>query len=130
MLTGAADQPDLIKLKHFGAAAASSGGVEMYHIPGVTPEARTVEEAFGGNRVAATVRYGEAERRIAYENLNCATDRNVDFVMLGCPHNSIEQVWLIASLLDGRKISANTAALGAHAARAARGRRSQRLYAR
>jgi predicted aconitase len=27
----------MIKLKHFGAAAASSGGVEMYHIPGVTP---------------------------------------------------------------------------------------------
>jgi hypothetical protein len=24
------------------------------------------------------------------------------------PHNSIDQVWLIASLLDGRKISANT----------------------
>ncbi len=51
MLTGRCRQPILIKLKHFGAAAASSGGVEMYHIPGVTPEARTVEEAFGGNAV-------------------------------------------------------------------------------
>ena len=119
VLSGRCHQPSLIKLKHFGAAAASSGGVEMYHLPGVTPEARSLEEAFGGNPVKATVRYGEAERRIAYENLNCATDRGVDFVMLGCPHNSIEQVWLIASLLEGRKISADTQ-LWVHTPRALR----------
>src|SRR5579871_2224465 len=119
VLTGRYQQPSLIKLKHFGAAAASSGGVEMYHIPDITPEARTVEEAFAGNRVRGVVHYGEAERRTAYENLNCATDRNVDFVMLGCPHNSIDQVWLIASLLDGRKISANTQ-LWVHTPRALR----------
>ncbi len=119
VLTGQYQQPSLIKLKHFGAAAASSGGVEMYHIPDITPEARTVEEAFAGNPVRGVVRYGEAERRTAYENLNCATDRNVDFVMLGCPHNSIDQVWLIASLLDGRKISANTQ-LWVHTPRALR----------
>ncbi len=119
VLTGRYQQPSLIKLKHFGAAAASSGGVEMYHIPDITPEARTVEEAFAGNPVRGVARYGEAERRTAYENLNCATDRNVDFVMLGCPHNSIDQVWLIASLLDGRKISANTQ-LWVHTPRALR----------
>lgn len=119
VLTGRYGQPSLIKLKHFGAAAASSGGVEMYHIPDITPEARTVEEAFSGNTVRGVVRYGEAQRRIAYENLNCATDRAVDFVMLGCPHNSIDQVWLIASLLDGRKISANTE-LWVHTPRALR----------
>jgi predicted aconitase len=39
--------------------------------------------------------------------------------MLGCPHNSIDQVWLIASLLDGRKISANTQ-LWVHTPRALR----------
>jgi predicted aconitase len=119
VLTGRYKQPSLIKLKHFGAAAASSGGVEMYHIPDITPEARDVEEAFGGNPVRGVVRYGEKERRAAYENLNCATDRNVDLVMLGCPHNSIDQVWLIASLLDGHKISANTQ-LWVHTPRALR----------
>jgi predicted aconitase len=101
--------PSLVKLKHLGAAAASSGGVEMYHIPGVTPEAPTLEAALGGKAPRERLVFGAAERRRAYENLNTsARDRDVDFVMLGCPHNAIEQVWLIASQLEGRKVSANT----------------------
>jgi predicted aconitase len=129
VLTGDLVQPTLIKLKHFGAAAASSGGVEMYHIPGTTPEARTVEEAFSGRAVADTLRYGMAERRIAYDNLNCATERKIDFVMLGCPHNAIEQVWLIASLLDGRRIHPDTA-LWVHTPRALRDTAERNGYVR
>ncbi|TKT74608.1 aconitase X catalytic domain-containing protein [Aquamicrobium sp. LC103] len=119
VLSGLTHQPDLVKLKHFGAAAASSGGVEMYHIPGITPEARSIEEAFGGRKMEGRLRFGDAERRRAYENLNCATSREVDFIMLGCPHNSIDQVWLAASLLEGRKIHPNTA-LWVHTPRALR----------
>jgi hypothetical protein len=101
--------PSMIKLKHFGAAAASSGGVEMYHIPGVTPEANTVEQAFGTKKPVEHIKYGQAERKLAYDNLNSsAKSADVDFVMLGCPHNSIEQVWTVAKLLDGRKLSPNT----------------------
>jgi predicted aconitase len=119
VLRGIKHQPSLIKLKHFGAAAASSGGVEMYHIPGVTPEARDEAEAFGGRKIEGSLRFGEAERRIAYDNLNCAASRDIDFVMLGCPHNSIDQVWLIASMLEGKRISAN-AQLWVHTPRAIR----------
>jgi predicted aconitase len=109
VLAGLRHTPSLIKLKHFGAAAASSGGVEMYHIPGTTPEAPTREAALAGKRPRERFKFGASERRAAYENLNTsARDRDVDFIMLGCPHNSIEQMWLVASLLDGRKISANT----------------------
>ncbi len=42
VITGDLGQPDLVDLKHFGAAAATSGGVELYHIPGITPEAPTL----------------------------------------------------------------------------------------
>lgn len=107
---GLSSPPSLIKLKHFGAAAASSGGVEMYHIPGVTPETPTEAAAFGGQAPRQHLTYGAAERRTAYENLNSsATSQDVDFIMLGCPHNSIEQVWLAARLLEGKKVSPNTA---------------------
>lgn len=109
VLDGMWSQPELVKLKHFGAAAASSGGVEMYHIPGVTPEAPTIEAAFHSREPAETITYGARERRIAYENLNSsATDTNVDFVMLGCPHNSVEQVWRAAKLLEGKRLHSGT----------------------
>ncbi len=108
-LNGIRRQPNLVKLKHFGAAAASSGGVEMYHIPGVTPEAASMEQAFGPNRDKQVIRFGAKERRETYERLQCATERKVDFIMLGCPHNSIEQMALIAQLLEGRRIHPDVA---------------------
>lgn len=109
VLTGRCGPPDLVRYKHFGAAAASSGGVEMYHIVGRTPEAPTAEAAFGGRRPVEKIVYGEAERRRVYEQLNStATDHDVDYVMLGCPHAALEQIEEACRLLDGRKVHANT----------------------
>ena len=67
VVTGRLGQPDLADLKHFGAATASSGGVEIYHIPGITPEAPTLEAAFGGRPLPERIGYGEPERRAVYE---------------------------------------------------------------
>jgi hypothetical protein len=103
-------RPSLIHLKHFGAAAASSGGVEMYHVPGVTPEAPDGVAAFRGQAPQEALRYGEAERQWAYAALNgSARDGAVDFVMLGCPHNSVEQVLRVVRALEGRRVSPSSA---------------------
>lgn len=105
VVTGGVRQPNLIRHKHFGAAAASSGGVEMYHMVGITPEAATLEMAIGPRRPVATIAYGAKQRRQVYETLNAtARSTNVDFVMLGCPHASIEQIWEVARLLEGKKL--------------------------
>jgi predicted aconitase len=108
VVTGRFSRPDLIRHKHFGAAAASSGGVEMYHLEGVTPEAPTLQRALGSKTPVAIIPYGKAEQRRTYDELNArASDPNVDFVMLGCPHAALEQFREIASLLEGRRISEN-----------------------
>ena len=105
VLTGAIRAADPLRHKHFGAAAASSGGVEMYHMVGVTPEAETLELALGGRKPVSTIKYGAAERRRVYETLNAnGRDPNVDYVMLGCPHASIDQFSDVARLLEGKKI--------------------------
>lgn len=110
VLEGRIAAPSLIRHKHFGAAAASSGGVEMYHMIGITPEAPTVEVAFGGPCRGERFTYGAAERRWVYERLNSiGHSREVDFVMLGCPHASIDQIAEIAALLEGRRIHENSA---------------------
>ncbi|HEX7081234.1 MAG TPA: aconitase X catalytic domain-containing protein [Gammaproteobacteria bacterium] len=106
VVTGLSSPPDVIRHKHFGAAAASSGGVEMYHLAGITPDAPTKEAAFGSNRPVDVFRYGAAERRRTYETLNAnARDPDVDYVMLGCPHAALEQIREVCHLLDGRRIS-------------------------
>jgi len=108
-VTGRLARPDLADLKHFGAATATSGGVEMFHMPGVTPEAPTVEAAFGGGRIAEPITYGRREREAVYEVLNGqGTSRDVDFVLLGCPHASLDQVAQLAALLEGRRLNSST----------------------
>jgi predicted aconitase len=110
VLDGVDATPDLVRLKHFGAAAASSGGVEMYHVPGVTAEARTLEEAFAGRQPRARLRYGPAERRAAWDRLNAtAADTAVDLVMIGCPHATLGQIRDVVRLLDGRRVHPDSA---------------------
>ena len=109
VVVGGIGQPEPIDLKHFGAAAASSGGVELYHIPGITPEAPTVAAAFGGVEPPDAIHYGPRERRATYEDLNSqGSTSDVDFVLLGCPHASIDQIWRAARALDGRRLSSGT----------------------
>jgi predicted aconitase len=67
-----------------------------------------LQEALGGRPPLAVLTYGKAERRRTYEELNSkASDPNIDFVMLGCPHAALEQLREIASLLEGKRVSAN-----------------------
>ena len=85
VLTGKLAQPQLKELKHFGASAASAGDVEMYHIPGLTSEANTLEEALGGKAPEVEIEFGIEEWRRAYEHLNSTgKERHIDMVMLGC----------------------------------------------
>ncbi len=130
VLDGAMRAANLVKLKHFGAAAASSGGVEMYHLPGVTAEARTVEEAYGGRAPSGVLEFGDEEYRRTYAQL-CATahDRNVDLVMIGCPHATLGQVREVCRLLDGRKVHPESA-LWVFTPRALRQVAEQNGYAR
>ncbi|MFS8197798.1 aconitase X [Streptomyces sp. CWNU-52B] len=102
--------PTPVRLKQFGAAAASSGDVEMYHLPGVTPEAGTVQEALGGRQPAAVSVFDAAARAATVASLcRTAVDREVDFVMIGCPHASLDQVREVARLLEGRRLADSTA---------------------
>lgn len=101
---GFAQAPALECLVSLCASLAASGSVAMYHMVGVTPEAPTVEAALGG-RSCETVVFGKRELEEHRAQINTGKDRRVDFVALGCPHCSINQLAEIARLLDGRKVS-------------------------
>jgi hypothetical protein len=95
------------ELKMLGAAVATPGSVAMYHIVGVTPEAPTEEAAFRLKKPGSwqVFEFGERELRETEESLSQATTKEVDMVMLGCPHVSISEIRDITELLSGRKVN-------------------------
>ena len=87
-------------LKALGAAMAASGAVALYHVEGVTPEARA------GDVVGA-----EAETVVidsldeGYAALNSPFDK-VDLVSIGCPHASLTEIEEVARWLEGKRVKA------------------------
>jgi predicted aconitase len=100
-------QPTDDQLKALGASAASSGSVAMFHLVGITPEAPTVSEAFGGRAPEATHRIDMTALRDARAQLTTRADAPVDLVLLGSPHFSLEEFRQLAPLLAGRRKSDN-----------------------
>ena len=101
-LTGTADATTS-KLVKINSALNTGGSVPMYHLPGVTPEAQTLELAFNGKEPKETFVVGEKELREAYDKINYLPVEDVDFVSLGCPHYNIVDLWRASQLLEGKK---------------------------
>ena len=96
------------ELKHLGASLQLQGSVGLFHVVGVTPEAPTMEAAFRGEKPLETITVSNREIRDACTELNRGEGREIDYVILGCPHYSIKQVSKVADLLRGKKIHENT----------------------
>lgn len=86
------------QLKAFGAAAASSGGVALFHAVGVTPEAPTREAALDG-QAAKTVVLDVGDLARARAELCTVSDGPVDAISIGTPHASYAEAARLAELL-------------------------------
>jgi predicted aconitase len=91
------------QLKALGAAAASTGAVALFHAIGITPEAPTFAQAFGGAAAPrATFEITRDDLAAALAKLSTAKvgDRLVA-VSLGTPHFSLPEFDALAHLLPG-----------------------------
>jgi hypothetical protein len=86
-------------LKAISAAAAASGGVEMWHGVDVTPEAPSLPEA---QVLARQCALELADFRRAQKELTSAADGPLDCVALGTPHFSQAEFEALALCLDNR----------------------------
>ena len=96
-------QPDEDQLKAFGAAAASSGGVAMFHMVGITPEAPTLEQAFQGRTPDKTMDVTMDDLRESRRALTHTDDSKLDMVVLGSPHFSLAEYKRLAPMLVGKQ---------------------------
>jgi hypothetical protein len=87
-------------LKSLGAAMAASGSVGLYHLDGVTPEAKD-----HGADLTRGVQQETVIESLAPGYAALATGKGApELVTLGCPHASMDDLVRVLGLLAGRKV--------------------------
>ena len=103
VISGLTVAPTEDQLKAFGAAAASSGAVALFHIVGVTPEAPTLEAGFQGRSPAEEHAVTLEQLREIRRELTTAAGTKVDMIVLGSPHFSVAEFQQLAPLVKDKR---------------------------
>jgi len=92
--------------KAFCACVSPALTYPMIHIVGVTPEAPTVEAAFGGEIPddLETVHIGNRDVRALYHGIRQTDNTDIDAAIVGCPFLTLEELVGIADMLEGRQV--------------------------
>ena len=91
------------ELKNMGAAMASSGGVTMFGVEGLTPEAPDLDTAFGGRGPAETVTI--TQRDIDGVRAERPVQKDASQIAFGCPQMTLDEVTEISQHFVGKKIA-------------------------
>ena len=106
VVTGISSHPGEDALKAFGAAAASSGAVGLFHIAGVTPEAPDVETILAGPEPESAIRVTPEMAARARAGLStAAATKTIDAVAIGSPHLSHAEFESLERLIAGRRLT-------------------------
>jgi predicted aconitase len=89
------------RLKALGATAASAGGVALFHVVGVTPEAPDLGSVLPQGGPDRTVTVDTAALRVARDRLSTASEGPIDAVSLGTPHFSVSEFAALTALVSG-----------------------------
>ncbi len=103
VIDGIIVQPVEDQLKAFAAAAASSGRVALFHMVGITPEAPTLDAAFQGRAPRQTKDVTVDALCAARRELTTTDGAELDMVILGSPHFSVEEFTRLAPLVAGHQ---------------------------
>jgi predicted aconitase len=104
---GARRAPTADELKHLGAALASYGSMAMFHFVGVTPEAPSLEAAFGGAVAAEEIVVGDEDLERVYRGYELGGGE-ARLVVFSGPQLSLLEMRHLAELFAGRRLAAGT----------------------
>jgi len=95
--------PNADDLKAFSAAYATTGSSSMFHMEGITPEAKKAMQYCEQNTMLKNALIVSKENiRDSFFELNSAVNSTVDAVCLGNPHFSESECANLAALCDGK----------------------------
>ena len=107
LIEGICGAPTSDQFKHFGAALASYGSVPLFHMAGITPEAGGSQSLFDGPAPEPEiVTHDDVDR--FYKSFGVHDD-GVDVVVFAAPQLSLIEMRMLAGLLQGRRVHAQTA---------------------
>jgi predicted aconitase len=92
------------ELKNLGSASASTGAVALIHIPGVTPEAKDLKEAFQNDKPEDKIEIGMKDLKEIREKYSTEWNIPPKNVCVGCPQLSKEETIKVLEMLEGKKI--------------------------
>jgi predicted aconitase len=103
VLTGLERVPGSDEMKHFGAAAASHGSIALFHMAGITPEARHLRDL---GDIDGLPRHEVTENTIRnFQQRYAGTADGVDLIVFSAPQLSLVEMRQLAELLKGRQAS-------------------------
>ncbi len=83
-------------LKSFCASVATYGGVALFHMENITPNRTSIPEEI---EIVTQADLDQARKTLDDENAV------IDFISIGCPHASIDEIAKIAGMLDGKQVT-------------------------
>ena len=107
-LSDATATPD--DLKHLGASLASFGSLAMFHVAGVTPEARDWQTANAGREVIDEAVIRSADIQAIYDR-GTPPDPKVDLVVFTAPQLSLLELERLDDLFAGRRVAEGSTVL-------------------
>jgi predicted aconitase len=107
VFSGIDQSPTADELKHLGASLASHGSMGMYHVVGVTPEARTEEDAFKGKEPQSNVTVTDEDLENLYAGYEIG-DGHANLIVFSAPQLSLYELKTLSELLAGKKVSEGT----------------------
>lgn len=95
--------PTLEDLKAFSSTIATSGAVGLYHIIGVTPEAKTKEQAFNNHNPKREIVITRKNLEHVWKSLSTNTHETIDLIVMGSPHFTLEEFRELNKRITGKK---------------------------
>lgn len=97
-------RPDINKLRQFCSAISVTSATELCHIVGLTPEAQTLEMALGGKTPKYEIVVTQKDIEESLVMLCDEGEGEVDFIHVGCPHLSLDELKDIAEYICNKKV--------------------------
>jgi len=107
VVTGLPEYLENEELKSLVTACSPAMTTTLMLLVGISPEARSIEEAFGGSvpKNVDTIQIGEKDLRRMYDQLEETTKEDVDIVMSGCPFKTLQEVQEVTDQLQDQKVA-------------------------